>query len=41
MNNKDNNLIVTPKEIDFVIEKLSNVISNSLNAVIHGIDKIC
>lgn len=35
------NYMVTPKEIDFVIEKLSNVISNSLNAVIHGIDKIC
>lgn len=33
------NLMVTPKEIDFVIEKLSNVISKSINNSIHGIDK--
>lgn len=33
------NLMVTPKEIDFVIEKLSNVISQSINNSIHGIDK--
>ncbi len=33
------NLMVTPKEIDFVIEKLSNVISNSINNSIHDIDK--
>ena len=29
------NLIVTPKEIDFVINKISNVISNSLNNAMH------
>ena len=33
------NLMVTPKEIDFVIQKLSNVISQSINNSIHGIDK--
>ena len=33
------NLMVTPKEIDFVIQKLSNVISKSINNSIHGIDK--
>lgn len=33
------NLMVTPKEIDFIIEKLSNVISKSVNNLIHGIDK--
>ena len=33
------NLMVTPKEIDFVIQKLSNVISNSINNSIHDIDK--
>ena len=33
------NYMVTPKEIDFVIHKLSNIISDSLNNVIHGIDK--
>lgn len=33
------NYMVTPKEIDFVIQKLSNVISNSINNVIHSIDK--
>ena len=33
------NLMVTPKEIDFVIKKLSNVISNSINNSIHDIDK--
>lgn len=31
------NLIVTPKEIDYLIEKLSYVISTSLNKVIHPI----
>lgn len=31
------NLMVTPKEIDFVIEKLSEVISKSLNKSIHNI----
>lgn len=34
------NLMVTPKEIDFVIEKLSSIISTSLNYSIHNIDKI-
>lgn len=34
------NLMVTPKEIDFVIEKLSNIISKSINNSIHDIDKI-
>ena len=33
------NYMVTPKEIDFVIQKLSNLISNSINNVIHSIDK--
>ena len=33
------NLMVTPKEIDFVIQKLSDVISNSINNSIHDIDK--
>ena len=29
------NLMVTPKEIDFVMKKLSNLLSESLNEVIH------
>lgn len=29
------NLMVTPKEVDFVIEKLSDVIANGINEVIH------
>ena len=29
------NLIVTPKEIDFQIKKLSNILSNGINKVIH------
>lgn len=33
------NLMVTPKEIDFVIQKLSNIISISINNSIHDIDK--
>ena len=33
------NLMVTPKEIDFVISNLSNVISKSINNSIQGIDK--
>ncbi|MDO4963168.1 MAG: GPR endopeptidase [bacterium] len=33
------NLMVTPKEIDFVIKKLSNIISNAINNSIHDIDK--
>lgn len=35
LNNINYNLIVTPKEIDFLIEKLSNVISNSINNAIN------
>ena len=33
------NLIVTPKEIDFVISNLSSIISKSINNWIQGIDK--
>jgi len=33
------NYMVTPKEIDFIIQKLSNIISKSLNMLIHSIDK--
>lgn len=33
------NFMVTPKEIDFIIQKLSLIISNSINKVIHNIDK--
>lgn len=33
------NLMVTPKEIDFVIKKISSVISKSINNSIHDIDK--
>ena len=29
------NLIVTPKEVDFVIEKLGNIIGNGLNRALH------
>lgn len=35
------NFMVTPKEIDFIIQKLSLIISNSINRVIHGVDKKC
>jgi len=31
------NFMVTPKEIDFIIEKLANVISNSINNLIHNL----
>lgn len=34
------NLMVTPKEVDFVISNLSNIISKSINNWIQGIDKI-
>lgn len=34
------NLMVTPKEIDFVIKKLSNILSNGINKVIHSKLKI-
>ena len=33
------NLMVTPKEIDFIIEKLSKIISEAINNTIHSIDK--
>ncbi len=33
------NLMVTPKEIDFIIHKLSNIISTSINNSIHNIDR--
>jgi len=29
------NLMVTPKEIDFIIEKLANIISDSINISLH------
>ena len=35
LNAVNNNLMVTPKEIDFIIEKLSDVISSSLNNALH------
>ena len=31
----DYNLMVTPKEVDFVIDKLSNVLSSGINQVLH------
>ena len=31
----DYNLMVTPKEIDFIMEKLSLLIANSINKVLH------
>lgn len=33
------NLMVTPKEIDFVIDKLSSIIANSINKSINNVDK--
>lgn len=30
------NLMVTPKEIDFVVEELSNILANSLNRILHN-----
>ena len=33
------NYMVTPKEIDFIVKKMSNVISNSINSVLHNLDK--
>lgn len=35
LNNKDNNLIVTPKEIDFLIDLFSDILSSSLNNSLH------
>ena len=34
------NLMVTPKEVDFIIQKLSDIISIAINKSIHDIDKI-
>ena len=31
------NLMVTPKEIDFVIDRLSTLISSSVNEILHNI----
>ena len=31
------NMIVTPKEIDFVIDKLSTIIGNGINKCLHDI----
>ena len=33
------NFMVTPKEIDFIIKKMSNIVSNSINNSVHKIDK--
>ena len=33
------NFMVTPKEIDFVVKKMSNLVSNSINNAVHKIDK--
>lgn len=30
------NLMVTPKEIDFIVEELSNILANSLNRILHN-----
>ena len=30
-------MMVTPKEVDFLIEKLSNLIGNGLNEALHNI----
>ncbi len=35
LNSIDYNLIVTPKEIDFLIDKLSDVVSSSINNALH------
>ena len=32
----DYNLMVTPKEIDFVIDKISTLIGNSINKTLHS-----
>ena len=36
----NSNMIVTTKEIDFVVEKLGNLIGNGLNSCLHSIDNI-
>lgn len=35
LNSLDYNLIVTPKEIDFLVDKLSEVLSNAINKTLH------
>lgn len=35
LNNTELNMIVTPTEIDFLIDKLSNIIAESLNSALH------
>ena len=35
----DDNLIVTPKEIDFIIDKLSYVIASSINKTLHTLNR--
>ena len=39
LKDKPNNYLVTPKEIDFIIEQLSFVISKSINNVLHNMTK--
>lgn len=34
------NLMVTPKEVDFLIEKLTDLLSNGINKTIHKVDNI-
>ena len=33
------NFMITPKEIDFIIKKMSKIVSNAINNSIHKIDK--
>ena len=39
LENKTNNYMVTPKEIDFLIEQLSTTISKAINNVLHNLTK--
>ncbi len=39
LSKKGNNFMVTPKEIDFIIEKLSYVLSKSINDSLHNLTK--
>ena len=39
LSRKGNNFMVTPKEIDFIIEKLSYVLSKSINNSLHNLTK--
>ena len=38
LNSLEYNMIVTPKEVDFQIDKLSTVIAGGINSVLHKID---